>query len=141
MSKKKKYQFDILTEDLTMASNNFISSQTGQGSGVSKPRKMSIMDLLKSQDDLVKRQDQQPGQLPYPVSTSVLDKFSDAFLAINDIKNILKQTVNNPLISTNKTKKKAVTAMWEKCNKLQKLIELAGNDLDKLLPAQNDEAE
>jgi hypothetical protein len=139
MSKQKKFKFDLLAEDLTMASNNFMGNQTGQGSGVTRPKKMSIMDLLKAQDDLKKRQDDAPGVLPYPVNTSVLDKFADAYHSINDVKNILKQTINNPIISTDKTNKKAVTQMYKKCNKVQELIELCGEDLDILLPRQAEE--
>jgi len=136
MSKHKKFKFDLLAEDLTMASNNFLGGNGG--SGITKPKKMSIMDLLKAQDDIKQRQDDAPGVLPYPVNTSVLDKFADAYQSINDIKNILKQTVNNPIISTNKVSKKAVTQMYKKCNKVQELIESCGDDLDHLLPQQND---
>lgn len=134
MSKQKKYNFDLLAEDLTMASNNFMGTQTGQGNGVTRPKKMSIMDLLKSQDDVKERQKQAPGSLPYPVSTSTLDKFADAYHAINDIKSILKQTANNPMISTDENRKKAVTKMFKKCNMIQRLIELCGEDLDALAP-------
>jgi hypothetical protein len=132
MSKQKKYKFDLLAEDATMASNNFMGSQTGQGSGVTRPKKMSIMDLLKSQDDIKERQKQAPGQLPYPVSTSVLDKFAEAYHAINDIKSIIKQTAQNPIISTDDDNKKAVAKMFDKCNKIQQAIESCGEDLDEL---------
>jgi hypothetical protein len=134
MSQQKKYKFDLLAEDATMASNNFMGSQTGQGNGVTRPKKMSIMDLLKSQDDLKERQKESPGSLPYPVSTSVLDKFAEAYHAVNDIKSILKQTAQNPIISTDKKHKKAVSQMFDKCNKIQKMIELCGGDLDDLIP-------
>lgn len=134
MKRKKKYSFDLIAEDLTMASNNFAGSQTGQGSGMSKPKKMSIPDLLNSQKDLKKRQDSQPGTLPYPVTTSVMDMFTAAYSSINDVKAILKQTVNNPVISTDDDNKEAVVSMFNKCRKIQELIKRCGDDLDKLLP-------
>ena len=77
-----------------------------------------------------------PGALPYPLDHSVLDKFAEAYFAIDSVKTLIRQTVNNPLITGNKENKKAVKSMYSKCTKLQKLIELCGNDLDDLLPEQ-----
>ena len=134
MSKKKKFKFDLLAEDLTMgsASQNFIGGQVGQGSGQVIPRKMSIMDLVNTQKDLKDKSRNSPGTLPYPVNSSTLDQFAAAYFSIQDVKNTLKQTVNNPLIASDDVKKKAINDMYIKCEKLQKLIELCGNDLDKL---------
>jgi hypothetical protein len=136
MSKKKKFKFDLLAEDLTMGSTsqNFIGGQTGQGSGQTKPQAMSIMDLIDAQQTLKDKQDNAPGQLPYPVSHSTLQRFADAYFAIQDVKNTLRRTVDNPLISSDDNKKEAVMKMYDKCLKLQKLIELCGNDLDTLSP-------
>ena len=124
MFRKKKYNFDLLTEDLTMGSNNFAGSDVGQGNGISKPKKMSIPDLLKGQDDLKDRQNANPGSLPYPISTSMLDSFANSYRDINDIKSTLKQTVNNPVISTDETNRKAVKRLFAKCNKIQEIISL-----------------
>ena len=134
MFRKKKYNFDLMTEDLTMGSNNFAGSDVGQGNGISKPKKMSIPDLLKGQDDLKDRQNAQPGSLPYPISTSMLDSFANSYRAINDIKSTLKQTVNNPVISTDDNNRKAVKRLFAKCNKIQEMIESCGDELDALLP-------
>lgn len=134
MKPEKKYRFDIIAEDLTMASNNFAGSQVGQGNGMSKPKKMSIPDLLKSQEDTKDKQNNNPGTLPYPVTTSVMDMFLAAFQSINDVKGVLKQTVNNPIIATDKGNREAVKQMYEKCNKIQSLIKSCGGDLDNLLP-------
>lgn len=130
----KKYKFDLIAEDLTQQSSNFIGSQTGQGQGTQRPKKVSIMDLLKVQDDLQKRSETAPGALPYPLTTSVFDKFVESFTAINDIKSILKQTVNNPVISTDDENKQAVQKMYKKLEKIQVLIKMCGEDLDKLIP-------
>jgi len=134
MFRKKKYNFDLLTEDLTMGSNNFAGSDVGQGNGISKPKKMSIPDLLKGQDDLKDRQNANPGSLPYPISTSMLDSFANSYRDINDIKSTLKQTVNNPVISTDETNRKAVKRLFAKCNKIQEIIESCGDELDALQP-------
>jgi len=136
MSKKKKFKFDLLAEDMTMggASQNFAGGQVGQGSGQSKPKAMSIMDLIQAQEDLKDKQNNAPGNLPYPVSHSTLQSFASAYFAIQDVKNTLRRTVDNPLISSDEDKKKAVMKMYDKCVKLQQLIELCGNDLDALTP-------
>lgn len=145
MSKKKKFNYDslvegVINEDANLASNNFMGSGSGSGpsaSGMTKPKKMSIIDLIKAQDDMVDKQDKAPGTLPYPLNSSVLDKFAEAYFAIDAIKGLIRQTVNNPLITSNKDNKKAVKSMYSKCTKLQKLIELCGNDLEDLLPDQD----
>lgn len=143
MSKKKKFKYDDLAESMinetNLASNNFMGNGSGAGpssAGMTKPKKMSIIDLVKAQDDLIKKQDDMPGTLPYPLDHSVLDKFAEAYFAIDSVKTLIRQTVNNPLITGNKENKKAVKSMYSKCTKLQKLIELCGNDLDDLLPEQ-----
>lgn len=136
MSKNKKYKFDMLTEDLTLGSNNFMGGgSSGNGPGqAAKPRKMSVIDMVKAQNMLKDKEEKNPGALPYPLSTSVMDKFAEAYFAIETIKQTLHQTVNNPLISKDEDNKKAVNKMYDKCRKLQQLIELCGNDLDDLLP-------
>jgi len=115
-------------------SQNFTGGQVGQGSGQSKPQAMSIMDLIDTQTTLKDRQRDAPGALPYPVSHSTLQRFAEAYFAIQDVKNTLRRTVDNPLISSDKNKKAAVMKMYNKCLKLQKLIEMCGNDLDTLTP-------
>ena len=130
----KKYKFDMLTEDLTLGSNNYMGS-SGGNSGATKPKRMSILDMIKAQEKMVDQQNHQPGVLPYPLSTGVLEKFSEAYFAIESIKQLLKQTSNNPLISDVKENKEAVIKMHDKCKKLQHLIELCGNDLDTLTPS------
>lgn len=132
MTLNKKYKFDMLTEDLTLGSNNSMGS--GGNSGASKPKRMSIIDLVKAQEMMIDQQDKQPGLLPYPLSTSVLEKFAEAFFAIESVKQILKQTANNPLISDDEDNREAVKKMYKKCRQLQQLIELCGNDLDTLIP-------
>ena len=143
MSKKKKFKYDALAESMisetNLASNNFMGNGSGSGpsaGGMTKPKKMSILDLVKTQDDLIKKQDDMPGTLPYPLDHSALDKFAEAYFAIDSIKTLIRQTVNNPLITGDKENKKAVKSMYEKCSKIQKIIELCGNDLDALLPEQ-----
>ena len=104
----KKSKFDLVLEDLTMASNNYPGGQTGQGSGMTKPKKMSIIDLITTQKDMVDKQENNPGTLPYPMETTVMDSLADAYLKLEDVINTIKQTVNNPLITSDEDKKDAV---------------------------------
>lgn len=133
MSDDKKSKFDMVLEDLTMGSNNFAGGQVGQGSGMSRPKKMSVIDLISMQKDTEEKH-KQTGALPYPLDTTVLDRLADSWMCIEDVINTIKQTVNNPLITSDKEKKQAVKQLYKKCKYIQKAIQSCGDDLDDLLP-------
>ena len=121
----------MILEDLTMGSNNFPGSQTGQGSGMSRPKKMSVIDLISMQKDTEKKI-KANGTLPYPLDTSVLERLANTWMSIEDIINIIKQTVNNPLITSDEDKKSATKELYKKCRYAQKIIQSCGDNLDEL---------
>lgn len=127
-----------MLEDLTMASNNFASNQTGQGSGITKPKKMSVIDLVTAQKDMAEKQKDNPGTLPYPLDTTVLDCLADSWLKLEDVISTIKMTTNSPLITSDEEKKKAVREMYKKIRYAQKIIKSCGDNLDDLLPNQKD---
>lgn len=134
MESDKKSKFDTILEDLTMASNNFAGSQTGQGSGMSRPKKMSVIDLITAQKDLESKQRANVGTLPYPLDTTVMDRLADAWMQLEDVVNVIKQTVNSPLITSDKQHRQSVKQLYKKCRYAQKTIQSCGDDLDQLLP-------
>lgn len=124
----------MVLEDLTMASNNFAGSQTGQGSGMSRPKKMSVIDLISMQKDVADKQKNGNGTLPYPLDTTVLDCLASAWMQIEDVVNVIKQTQNNPLITSDEENVESVKQLYKKCRYAQKVIQSCGDNLDELLP-------
>lgn len=123
----------MVLEDLTMASNNFAGTQTGQGSGMSRPKKMSVIDLITAQKDMEDKQ-KNNGTLPYPLDTTVIDCLANAWMQIEDVINTIKQTQNNPLITADEDNVESVKQLYKKCRYVQKAIQSCGDNLDDLLP-------
>lgn len=68
------------------------------------------------------------------MDTTVMESLADAFLRLEDVISTIKQTVNNPLITSDDDKKDAVKSMYKKVRYCQKIIKSCGDDLDDLSP-------
>jgi len=124
----KKTRFNTIVEDTMQQTQNFISNDTRELA----PRKVSILDLVQQQNKMQDDIDKAPDIIPAPLNNGIIDHIGNLYITSMDIRDILSQAQNNPLVRDNEKANKIVSKMKTKLEKISEAIKSLGSDIDEL---------
>ena len=118
----------VLLEDITMPGGQYT-----QTVGTSeKPRKVSLLDIIKYQEYLDDELQRAPRVLPAPLTDGVIDQIADVYANVTSIQSELEQVMQNPLIVDSADAVKVVKLMYKKFEKIKLIIKSLADNMDEL---------
>lgn len=120
-----KKKFSALNEDSSMIYNKWVS-------GIAKRDLDSDVITVNDIVDRFRNRSQAPKVLPYPLNY-ILDFLGEIFVQTANLRRLLQQSINNPVIKEKKEKINAVREINEKMDKVQQIIYSITEDLNKIV--------
>jgi len=120
-----KKKFSALNEDSSMIYNKWVS-------GIAKRELDSEVITVDDIVDRFRNRTEAPKILPYPLN-NILDFLGELFVQSANLRRLLAQSINNPIVKENKEKILAVKEINEKMDKIQQIIFSVTKDLNKIV--------
>lgn len=120
-----KKKVSALNEDSSMIYNKWVS-------GIAKRDLDSDVITVNDIVDRFRNRTEAPKILPYPLNY-ILDFLGELFVQSANLRRLLAQSINNPIVKENKEKILAVKEINEKMDKIQQIIFSVTEDLNKIV--------
>ena len=117
MARKDK----ILSEDQTIQGNRWQQDPSGK---VQNTRQISLLDLV----NMTNPDTQNPNNVPS--MQNFLEIVSDIYLNADNLEHAINLVSKSPVLKDKSSSKEELKNMFEKVQKIKKLIELIGKDID-----------
>ena len=131
---QEKNKKETLFEDLNAGSNNYMG--TGKGAGQSsmalKPKKITLMDLIKQAQDWENEMGKAPNRLPYPLQDGLGEQLGDLYVKNEEIKSKVAESTKFSIIKDNKQASKAVMKIIKKLSAIEQAIKSIAIDIDDI---------
>lgn len=131
---QEKNKKETLFEDLNAGSNNYMG--TGKGAGQSsmalKPKKITLMDLIKQAQDWENEMGKAPNRLPYPLQDGLGEQLGDLYVKNEEIKSKVAESTKFSIIKDNEQAYKSVQRIHKKLSTIGAAIKDVVEDIDNI---------
>ena len=131
---QEKNKKETLFEDLQVGSNNFmgVGKGPGQSSMELKPKKITLMDLIKQAQDWENEMGKAPNRLPYPLQDGLGEQLGDLYVKNEEIKSKVAQSAKFSIIKDNEKAYESVQRIYKKLSTISAAIKDVVDDIDNL---------
>lgn len=124
MARKDK----ILSEDQTIQGNRWQQDPSGK---VQNTRQISLLDLVNMTNPDTQNPNNVPSsETPIHGMQNFLEIVSDIYLNADNLEHAINLVSKSPVLKDKSSSKEELKNMFEKVQKIKKLIELIGKDID-----------
>ena len=132
MAKKKgKLKFDdvtkLVTEDQTVQADKWATGISGR---YHRPQQLTLIDLLKKQDDQHPNHVRAPHGMPHSAQMMV-ELVGEAVLKVEQIRAALRLAQSNPIVAENEKAQIRLDTIINKTSRIMEIVNSIGDDIDK----------
>jgi hypothetical protein len=128
--RKSKLKFEdvtkLVTEDATVQADKWATGVSGR---YHRPQQLTLIDLLKKQDDQHPNYVRAPQGMPHSAQMMV-ELVGEAVLKVEQIRAALRIAQSNPIIAENKKAQLRLDTIINKTKRIMEIVKSIGTDID-----------